>query len=96
MKTMQAKFNGLRRDLTEGREWLVTTHDDPSGKGHAYVVTIWVEPELGRVASCQCDGFTKGGRCCRHILFIRVSDSILYNVKCREIRPVPFEYAKAA
>jgi len=84
-----ASYAGLRFDLPEGRDWLVTTHDDPSGKPHSYLVTVWVEEGLGRLASCRCGGF-KFGRVCRHIRFIQRADSILTRAPVREIRPVYF------
>jgi hypothetical protein len=77
-----ATFDGNRFDLPEGRDWLVTSEES-----HAYVVTVWVEEDLGRMASCRCDGF-KFGRCCRHVKYVQVVDSLLTKAPVREIKPV--------
>lgn len=82
-----ASWNGSRFDLPEGREWLVTTNDNPAERPHAYVVTVWVEEGLGRIASCRCDAF-RFGNPCRHIRYAQAVDSILTNAPVREIKPV--------
>lgn len=82
-----AAWNGSRFDLPEGREWLVTTNDNPAEKPHRYLVAVWVESELGRVASCQCRAFQFGNPC-RHIKYVALVDSILTGAPTREIKPV--------
>jgi hypothetical protein len=80
-----AQFHGTRFDLNEGRDWLITTEE-----GHAYVVTIWAEEELGRMASCRCKAFTFG-QLCRHIIYAQAVDTTLTGAPMRAIRPVPYE-----
>ena len=82
MTTTTAQFDGLRRDLPEGREWLVTTPE-----AHSYVVTVFVDAEHGRMATCRCRAFTFG-RPCRHIRFVQMADSFLTRAPVREIQAV--------
>jgi hypothetical protein len=81
-----AHFDGNRFDLSEGRDWLVTTFDHENGE-HAYVVTVWVEDGLGRMASCRCKAFGFGN-VCRHIRYVQLVDSLLTKAPVREIQPV--------
>lgn len=81
--TMTARFNGLNRQLPEGREWRVTSERS----GNTYVVTVWQDADFGRMARCSC----KAGQCgvsCRHVRFIAHTDSYLTGAPVREIRPV--------
>lgn len=79
--TLKAQYNKTRFDLREGREWLVTSGD------HEYVVTVWTEESLGRMASCRCRAF-QFGRVCKHIRFIAKADSYLTGAPMRDIRGV--------
>lgn len=81
-----ATFHGSRFELAEGREWLVTTYDHADGE-HAYIVTVWVEEGLGRMASCRCQAFVFG-QLCRHIKYTQLVDTELTRAPVREIRPV--------
>jgi hypothetical protein len=78
----KATYFKTRHDLPQGREWLVTTENE-----HSYVVTVWVEEELGRLASCRCKAFSFG-QPCRHIRFVAYADSFLTRAPLREIQRV--------
>lgn len=82
-----ASYSATRFDLPEGREWLVTTNDNPAERPHRYLVAVWVEEGLGRIASCQCKAFQFGNPC-RHIKYVALVDSILTNAPVRELKPV--------
>lgn len=84
--SIRATYQTTRFDIPEGRDWLVTTFDHADGE-HAYVVTIWHEEGLGRMASCRCKAFTFG-QLCRHIRYAASCDSVLTNEPLRAIRPV--------
>jgi hypothetical protein len=80
-KELKAQYHKTRFDLPEGREWLVTSGN------HEYMVTVWTEENLGRLASCRCRAF-QFGRVCKHIRFIAKCDSYLTGAPVREIKGV--------
>jgi hypothetical protein len=84
--SITAQYVSTRFDLQDGREWLVTTSDHADGD-HLYIVTVWQEDELGRMASCRCKA-ASCGLLCRHVRYAQVCDSILTHVPMRAIRPV--------
>jgi hypothetical protein len=79
---LSAQYHKTRFDLSEGREWLVR-----SDSGHEYVVTVWVESGLGRIASCRCRAF-QFGVVCKHIRFVAKCDSYLTGAPVREVQGV--------
>lgn len=80
-RVMTGRFKRLRRDLPDGREWLVTS--DTSG--NTYSVTVWVDPVFGRLAECSCKA-GEFGQACKHLRFAQGADSGLFQVEPREIR----------
>jgi hypothetical protein len=84
---IKADFGGLRRDLPGGREWTVTTQDKPDARPHVYPVSVWEEPEAGRVAKCVCRGF-HAGHLCRHIKYVQPVDALLFSAENRPPSPI--------
>jgi hypothetical protein len=71
MKTMRATFNGLRRDLTEGRQWKVKSERS----GNTYIVTFYAH-DGHRMGFCSCPAGSRD-MFCRHLPFAAGCDSQL-------------------
>lgn len=73
--TMRGRFNGLRRDLNEGREWLITSERS----GNTYTVTFY-QHDGRRFGFCS---YPAGSRevFCRHLPFAAGCDSNLFEVR---------------
>lgn len=87
-KRLTATFNGQRKQLPEGRAWLVQTE-----KGHRYIVTFFKGWNGYRFGTCQCKAYNCG-MLCRHLLFAANADAMLTGVPtlpAEEIKRVPVE-----
>jgi hypothetical protein len=79
---MTGTFKGSYRFKPEGRQWEVM-----SESGNSYTVTIWVDPQFGRLALCSCRA-SEFDRPCRHLQFIGCADAVLFDAPVREIQPI--------
>lgn len=71
MKTMQATFNGLNRQLPDGREWRIIS----DRSGNTYLVTFYSHNGQ-RYGFCSCPAGSRD-KFCRHLPFAAGCDSQL-------------------
>lgn len=81
MKTMRPKFLRRRRDLEDGREWLVTSERS----GRTYLVTFYMH-DGHRFGYCTCPAGSRDVFC-RHLPYCAKADALLF-APVREIQAV--------
>lgn len=79
-QTMTAQYHKTRFDLSEGREWAVTS--DTSG--NTYLVTFYKGEQGKRFGYCSCAA-ASFDQPCKHLIFAAGCDSVLTRIPMRDV-----------